>query len=149
MNCVVCEFYNDLLPPERTPQASAFEQYVYSLLDRLYAAGDWIYGARPLLGNVSSADAWFPALKLFIMIDGETHFEDAHGKPHTDQEDRDDDFNYEAIDRDFSVLRLHFQDVSSGQISELIRKVVSECHKSRRRPFLEFSPAFKRPREVP
>lgn len=149
MNCMVCEFYNDLLLPERTIKASAFEQNVYGILDRLYSAGDWIYGARPLLGNVSSADAWFPALRLFIMIDGETHFEDAHGKPYTQQEDRDDDFNYEAIDKDFSVLRLHYEDVSSGSIAGLIKSVVTDCQRSKRRPFLDFSPAFKRPREVP
>lgn len=151
-NCHCCQFYNDILPPESINLPSSFEQHVFSILDSQFGSRNWIYGSRVLLGNFSSADVWFPKLKLFVMIDGQQHFEDSHGQSIAHQEETDDDFNYEALDRGFCVLRLHYKDVAVGygQTIKLLQSVVSVCEAGlvkKLKPFLEFSPSFERARE--
>lgn len=115
MNCKVCQKYNDMKDNAITP--STYEETAYLAMSHVPGVRvvDWMTDVRVLRGNFSSADIWIPLLNLCIMIDGEGHFGDHTGRSVEDQEEADDMFNYEAIDRGLTVFRLHFQDANLTQ----------------------------------
>ena len=111
----------------------------------VYTMLDWMTDVRVLQGNFSSADIWMPSLDLIIMIDGEGHFGDHHGRSVDEQEEADDNFNYEALDRGLSVYRLHYLDDNLAQ--RLLSSTIAECRRQTRKTFIDWSPAFRRSRE--
>ena len=148
MNCKVCGKYNTMLDLDKTRTASQYEETAYMVMRRTaFAQEDWIADARVLLGNGSSVDIWIPALDLCVMVDGEGHFFDQFGKPVFRQEETDDDFNYDAVGKGFSVLRLHYKDHHA--FSPLLLNIIDEFGgKPKTRPFLHWSPAFKLARQT-
>lgn len=143
MNCKVCGAYNDMLSIEDTQVASAYEQIVFDCLG--HRNDDWIVDARILLGNFGSADILFPAFSLIVMVDGEGHFHDQHGKAVHQQEERDDAFNYEALDQGYKVLRLHYRD--HAIFGSLLQNMLADCQSKQFKPCLCWSPAFHRAKE--
>ena len=75
------------------------------------------------------------------MIDGEGHFFDQHGTAVSEQEERDDNFNYEALDQGYSVMRLHYRD--RNLFDKLIRERIAHCKgASQKKASLRWSPEF-------
>ena len=144
MNCKICQAFNTMLSLDDTQKASAYEQSVFDCLSHM-KKDDWIVDARILLGNFGSADILFPALKLIVMVDGEGHFHDQHGKAVYQQEERDDAFNYEALDQGHKVLRLHYRD--QAIFGSLLQNMLADCQSKQLKPYLCWSPAFHRAKE--
>lgn len=145
MNCKVCWMFNDLIDAFEAQEPSEYEETAHLFMSLAYGF-DWIVDARVLKSGFGSVDIWVPALKLFFMIDGEGHFNVHHDRSVQVQEERDDAFNYEAIGKGFTVLRLHFKDHNLFQ--KKMKDMIAECERHpQRKPSLNWSPSFCRAKE--
>ena len=98
----------------------------------------YVDGTRLLGQNRSSPDIWLIDLRLFIFVDGGSHFKTTHEVDLKLQCDRDQTANDESKALGFHVLRLSYVDIENfkQEIEDMIELIQEKQNES-------LSPSFK------
>lgn len=141
LDCRICGLYAE---PLKARKPSQYEYAAYSAVKSLGLAADQLLvEIRVLKGNFGAVDIWLRDAQLLIMVDGESHFDDAHTVTSHDQRAIDGRFNSAAIDQKYDVLRLHYKD--AYRFASIIRHALEDCKVKNRSPLLIHSPGFSVP----
>ena len=107
---------------------------------------DWYIEASVLGGRHGAVDIYIPKCRLCIMIDGQLHFQLLRSNTSVftsaalKQQSRDAKFNINALDQNFSVLRLHHAD--HGIFRQIIFRHVVHFLRSGPQSRIAFSKSF-------
>ena len=106
----------------------------------------YVDGTRLLGQNRSSPDIWLIDLRLFIFVDGESHFKTTHDVDLKLQCDRDQTANDESKALGFHVLRLSYVDIENfkQEIEDMI-ELIQEKQDESLSPLFKCSSGYRMP----